>query len=172
MIKRLEHMFETILFGSRWLLAPFYLGMVGGLFILLAVFLRELFDAVLHVAVMTVETSILKLLTLLDLTLAANLVVVVILAGYENFVSKINTDGHEDRPGWMGTTSFSGLKLKLFASIVAISGIQLLKLFMALSTGAAGNAQVMWMTIIHLAFVVTALLSAITDYTTSHCQKH
>ncbi|MFX4853948.1 YqhA family protein, partial [Acinetobacter baumannii] len=84
---------------------------------------------------------------------------VVILAGYENFVSKIDTAGHEDRPSWMGTTGFSGLKIKLYASIVAISGIQLLKSFMAIGDKPVDGTALGWMTVIHLTFVGTALFS-------------
>jgi len=167
MIKRLEYLFENALFGARWLLAPFYVGLVLSLLMLLAIFLREFASALPAVLSMSVEDGILKVLTLLDLSLAANLILVVILAGYENFVSKIDTAGHEDRPGWMGTTSFSGLKIKLFASIVAISGIQLLKSFMAIGHEAVPPPGLMWMTIIHVTFVITALLSALTDYFTA-----
>ncbi|HWK35711.1 TIGR00645 family protein [Sphingomonas sp.] len=167
MIKRLEYWFETALFGSRWLLAPFYVGLVISVGLLLAVFLRELVGAVPAVLTMSVETAILKVLTLLDLALAANLIMVVILAGYESFVSKIDTEGHEDRPEWMGTTSFAGLKLKLYASIVAISGIQLLKNFMGIGQKPLTGDELFWMTVIHFAFVVTAVLSALTDYLSS-----
>jgi uncharacterized protein (TIGR00645 family) len=164
MLRTLERWFENLLFGSRWILAPFYLGLVAAIILLLVVFAREFVMMVPKAMTMSVETAILKVLTLLDLALAANLILVVILAGYENFVSKIDTEGHEDRPGWMGTTSFAGLKLKLYASIVAISGIQLLKSFMAIGTVPLSAAQLGWMTGIHLTFVVTALLSALTDF--------
>ncbi len=167
MIKQLERVFENLLFGSRWLLAPFYVGLVLSLLMLLVIFAREFAAAVPAVLTMSVEDGILKVLTLLDLSLAANLILVVILAGYENFVSKIDTAGHEDRPSWMGTTSFSGLKLKLFASIVAISGIQLLKTFMEIGHQQVSTGALMWMAIIHVTFVVTALLSALTDYLSS-----
>ena len=164
MIRTLERWFENALFASRWLLAPFYVGLVLSVLLLLAVFARELLAAVPYALTMSVETAILKVLALLDIALAANLILVVILAGYENFVSKIDTDGHEDRPSWMGTTSFGGLKLKLYASIVAISGIQLLKSFMALGDKPVDPAALGWMTAIHLTFVMTALFSALTDY--------
>ena len=164
MIRTLERWFENALFASRWLLAPFYVGLVLSVLLLLAVFARELLAAVPYALTMSVETAILKVLALLDIALAANLILVVILAGYENFVSKIDTDGHEDRPSWMGTTSFGGLKLKLYASIVAISGIQLLKSFMALGDKPVDPVALGWMTAIHLTFVMTALFSALTDY--------
>lgn len=167
MWRSLERQFENGLFASRWILAPFYVGLVAAIGILLVVFMREFFAAVPAVLTMSVEAAILKVLTLLDLALAANLLLVVILAGYESFVSKIDTEGHEDRPGWMGTTTFAGLKLKLYASIVAISGIQLLKSFMAIGGRPFTNQELMWMTIIHFTFVVTAVLSALTDFLSS-----
>lgn len=167
MIKRLERLFEDALFGSRWLLAPFYVGLVFSMLLLLIVFAREFVAAVPAAFYMSVEEAILKVLTLLDLALAANLILIVILAGYENFVSKIDTAGHEDRPGWMGTTSFAGLKLKLYASIVAISGIQLLKTFMGLGHSDVDSTSLAWMTGIHFTFVITAVLSALTDFLSS-----
>lgn len=166
-MKSAERKFESALFGSRWLLAPFYVGLVAAVLLLFAVFVRAFIGAFAAVWDMSVEAAILAVLTLLDLALAANLLVVVILAGYESFVSKIDTEGHEDRPGWMGTTSFAGLKLKLFGSIVAISGIQLLKSFMGIGHHGLTGEQLGWMTAIHLTFVVTALLSAATDYLSS-----
>ncbi len=167
MMRRLELWFEDALFASRWLLAPFYVGMVVAIVLLLVVFARVLFAALPGVMTMSVEEAILKTLTLLDLTLAANLILIVILAGYENFVSKIDTAGHEDRAGWMGTTSFAGLKLKLYASIVAISAIQLLKAFMGIGDHPPDPAGLWWMTVIHLTFVMTAIFSALTDYLSS-----
>lgn len=164
MLKQLEQWFEQALFASRWILVPFYVGLTASILLLLVVFARTFFAAVPLALTMDVETAILTVLTLLDIALAANLILVVILAGYEAFVSKIDTAGHEDRPSWMGTTTFSGLKLKLFASIVAISGIQLLKGFMELGHHGADNGALLWMTVIHFTFVVTALLSALTDY--------
>jgi uncharacterized protein (TIGR00645 family) len=171
-VKRLEHWFETGLFASRWLLAPFYVGLIASIMLLLVVFVRELLGDVPALMAMSVEAAILKVLTLLDLALAANLILVVILAGYESFVSKIDTEGHEDRPSWMGTTTFSGLKLKLYASIVAISGIQLLKSFMGIGARPVSGTELMWMTIIHFAFVVTAVLSAFTDFLSARGSKH
>lgn len=171
MIRTIERAFENALFASRWLLAPFYIGLVAAMIVLLAVFVRELFFAIPGTLEMTVEAAILKVLTLLDLVLAANLIVVVILAGYENFVSKIDTAGHEDRPGWMGTTSFAGLKLKLYASIVAISGIQLLKTFMGLGGKPVDPTTLGWMTLIHITFVMTAVFSALTDWLSSHGKR-
>jgi uncharacterized protein (TIGR00645 family) len=111
-------------------------------------------------------------LTLIDLSLAANLVIIVMFSGYENFVSKIDTGSHEDRPEWMGTVDFSGLKLKLIASIVAISGIALLKSFLEISAGAAfaleEQQRLMWQVIVHLVFVVSGVLLALMDWLSGH----
>lgn len=171
-MERLEKWFENGLFASRWALAPFYVGLALSILLLLAVFVREFLYAAGSILTLSMEAAILKVLSLLDLALAANLVMVVILAGYENFVSKIDNKGHEDRPDWMGTTSFSGLKLKLFASIVAISGIQLLKAFMTIGQGGPSDGELLWMTAIHVAFVLTALFSALTDRFSSSHDRH
>src|SRR6266436_4622376 len=132
-----ERVLENGLFMSRWLMAPFYVGLVLALAMLLMVFVEELVTAVPHILEAKSEDVILTVLTLIDLSLAGNLVLIVIFSGYENFVSKIDVEGHEDRPYWMGTLDFSGLKIKLIASIVAISAISLLRAFLPLGdTGA------------------------------------
>ena len=169
-MKAIEDLFERLLFGARWLLAPFYAGLIVALLLLLVVFARELAEAVEHVFTMKVEGAILVLLSLIDLALAANLVLIITLAGYENFVSKIDTEGHEDRPSWMGHVGFSGLKLKLYASIVAISGIKLLKVFMSLGTEPFDTQVLMWLTIVHVVFVLTTLASAATDWLSSRAK--
>lgn len=154
-LQKFENRFETFLFQSRWLMAPFYLGLVIALVLLLIAFGRDLFDHA-HVAIDgTPEDVILLVLSLIDLSLAGNLLLIMLFSGYENFVSKIDTGDDEDRPEWMGSVDFSGLKLKLLASIVAISGISLLKEFMSLAkTGTEVNERhLFWLLIIHLAFV-------------------
>jgi uncharacterized protein (TIGR00645 family) len=120
---------ERVLFASRWILAPFYLGMVVALAVILIVFVRALVTDLAHIPTMDAEQAILLTLSLIDLSLTGNLLLIVIFSGYENFVSKIHVDDHEDRPSWMGTVDFSGLKIKLIASIVAISAIALLRAF-------------------------------------------
>lgn len=162
--RRVEQVVERLLFGSRWLLAPFYVGLMASFFLLFVVFVRELIHAVLGIADMPVEGAILSILSLIDLALAANLVVVVILAGYESFVSRIETAAGEDRPAWMGKVGFAGLKLKLYGSIVAISAIQLLKEFMQLGTHPVDDRTLGWLTAVHFTFVLTALLAALTDW--------
>lgn len=166
---KLEIAIERVLFASRWILAPFYLGMVVALAVILVVFGRELISEISHVSGMTGEQAILLSLSLIDLSLTASLLLIVILSGYENFVSKIDIGNHEDRPSWMGTVDFSGLKLRLIASIVAISAIALLRAFLPLGdTGAeVDGPRLRWMVTIHLTFVVSGVLMAAMDWITS-----
>ncbi|HWG69939.1 MAG TPA: TIGR00645 family protein [Steroidobacteraceae bacterium] len=166
---RLEIAVERVLFASRWILAPFYLGMVLALAVILVIFVRELIMGLLHVPTMDAEQSILLALSLIDLSLTGNLLLIVIFSGYENFVSKINVADHEDRPSWMGTVDFAGLKIKLIASIVAISGIALLRAFLPLTDAGAqvDGRRIGWMVAIHLTFVVSGVLLAAMDWITS-----
>jgi len=158
----IEHAMERLIFASRWILAPFYLGLILALCMLLVKFMQELVHVVPAVFTMSESAVIVAVLTLIDLSLAGNLLIMVIFAGYENFVSRIDTGDNEDRPDWMGKVDFSGLKLKLIASIVAISGIQLLRVFMDVENSSKDN--LMWMLIIHVVFVVSGVLLALMDY--------
>jgi uncharacterized protein (TIGR00645 family) len=172
----LEKAMEQILFQSRWLLAPFYLGLVVSLAMLLAAFVAELLHAVpqsMDLSNADPEQVILAALGLIDLSLAGNLVVIVIFSGYENFVSKINTEHAEDRPSWMGTLDFSGLKMKLIGSIVAISAISLLRAFMALTERGStlDEPRLRWMLMLHLTFVVSGLLFATMDWIGNRAEK-
>ena len=101
-MERLESLFERTLFASRWVMAPFYLGLAIGIVLLLVKFLQELFHAVSHVITMSESEIVLSVLALIDLSLAANLLLLVIFSGYENFVSKLDIGEHRDRPEWMG----------------------------------------------------------------------
>jgi len=175
-----RNLFETVLeqtlFKSRWLLAPFYLGLVASLAMLLAAFAGELFHALpeaFNLAGIDPEKTILAALGMIDLSLAGNLVVIVIFSGYENFVSKINTDNAEDRPSWMGTLDFSGLKMKLIGSIVAISAISLLRAFMQLSEAGSvlDEPRLRWMLYLHLTFVFSGLLFAAMDYVGNRAER-
>lgn len=159
--KRLEIGIERSLFASRWLMAPMYLGLALSLLLLVFVFLQELLHFFTNIGDLTANDVILGVLSLIDLSLAANLVLIVIFSGYENFVSKMDTGEHEDQPEWRGSVDFSALKLKLVASIVAISGIHLLKVFM--NVGSTTDEQIRWMVIIHLVFVVSGVLLAAMD---------
>ena len=168
-----EIFLEELLFRSRWLMAPFYLGLVVALGALLWVFGAELVHELSHVLTMKPEDAILMVLSLIDLSLAGNLLLIVIFSGYENFVSKIDTADHEDRPGWMGTVDFSGLKMKLIASIVAISAIALLRAFMRLSQGEGEDTtHLLWLVIIHVTFVVSGVLLALMDWLAAQTDKH
>ena len=166
----LERQLEKTIFASRWLMAPFYLGLSVCLGILTIKFLQELIHIIPNTLAMTENQMILAILSLIDLSLAGNLLLMVIFAGYENFVSKIDTGGHEDRPDWMGKVDFSGLKLKLIASIVAISGIHLLKAFMNVDGIPPHNLG--WMVGIHMTFVVSGVLLALMDRIAEGGAKH
>ena len=174
---KVEAVLEQLLFKSRWLLAPFYLGLVVSLLLLLVAFIAELLHAIpaaFNLATVDPEHMILTALGLIDLSLAANLVVIVIFSGYENFVSKINTENAEDRPSWMGTLDFSGLKMKLIGSIVAISAISLLRAFMTLTEPeeVLDIPRLRWMLFLHLTFVISGLLFAIMDFIHTRAEKH
>jgi uncharacterized protein (TIGR00645 family) len=163
----MERLIERGLFASRWLMAPMYVGLVGALVLVLIAFAQELWRIVLIVPVLTVNDAVLGVLALIDLSLAANLVLIVIFSGYENFVSRMDSVGdHEDRPEWQGQVDFSTLKLKLVASIVAISGIHLLKVFMDVDKYSPD--KIYWMVMIHLVFVVSGVLLAAMDWIASN----
>lgn len=155
-----ENFLERLLFASRWLLAPFYLGLVGAIVVLLWYFGVE-FLHLLAVLVQGGGSVVVSVLSLVDLVLVANLLIIIIFAGYENFVSKIDTGDNEDRPDWMGHVDFAGLKMKLIGSIIAISGIDLLKAFVAV--GDTNNEQLAWKVGIHVTFVFSGLMFAIMD---------
>jgi uncharacterized protein (TIGR00645 family) len=159
----LERWFERGISQSRWLMAPFYVGLIGSLFILLFTFVRELIHFFVQIATASEADVILGVLALIDLSLAANLVLIVVFSGYENFVSKIDPEGHPDWPEWMTKIDFSGLKQKLMASIVAISAIQVLKAFMNIDKS-FNERTIIWLVAIHLVFVVSGLLLAWTDW--------
>jgi uncharacterized protein (TIGR00645 family) len=156
-----EKHLERFLFSSRWLLAPFYVALVVALFILMLKALQELWHFVGHALAATESDIILGVLTIVDLTLTGSLIVIVIFSGYENFVSKIDEATHRDWPDWMGKIDFTGLKLKLMSSIVAISAIQVLKAFMNVRN--TSDRDLTWLVGIHLVFVASGVLLALTD---------
>lgn len=161
-MRAVERSLERLIFASRWLMAPFYVGLVFALAMLLVKFVQELVHYVPGVLAMKESDVVLAVLALVDLTLAGSLVLMVIFSGYENFVSKIETADHADRPEWMGTLDFSGLKLKLVASIVAISAIHLLKAFMNVT--AVSKEDIFWLVVVHMTFVVSGVLLALMDW--------
>jgi uncharacterized protein (TIGR00645 family) len=161
MSEKIESIIEQGLFASRWLMAPFYIGLVGALLILLFSFIQELLHFLGSIPHITQNDAVLGVLSLIDLSLAGNLLLIVIFSGYENFVSKMDVGEHKDQPEWRGSVDFSTLKLKLIASIVAISGIHLLKIFMDVDK--VSEQQIFWMVVIHLVFVVSGVLLALMD---------
>src|ERR1700688_4134111 len=169
-----EDLLETGLFKSRWILAPFYLGLILALVMLLIAFINELVHTLPNVFTLDVEQIILSVLTLIDLSLAGNLVLIVIFSGYENFVSKIDTHGSEDRPAWMGTLDFSGLKMKLIGSIVAISAISLLRAFMSVLEPEVGldERRLVWLVVLHFTFLMSGVLFAFMDWLAAVTEKH
>ena len=160
-MKRYEQFLESFIFGSRWLLAPFYLGLVGAIALLLYKFVKEFINLLPVVWSGDGGQVMVGVLTLVDVALVANLLLIIIFAGYENFVSKIDTGDHEDRPDWMGHVSFSDLKIKVIGSIVAISGIELLKAFV--DVDAYTTEQLAWKVGLHMTFVVSGVLFAVMD---------
>jgi uncharacterized protein (TIGR00645 family) len=160
---KVERVIESVLFQSRWALAPFYLGLALCLLLMLFHFCKEFFLFVLKIPGATDSDVILGVLSLIDLAFTANLVLIVILSGYENFVSKIEVSDH-DRPDWMTKVDFGGLKQKLMTSIVAISAIQVLKAFMNIDTaGAPDTTKLAWLVGIHVLFLGSLLAVVISD---------
>ena len=168
-MKALEEKFEAGLFMSRWLMAPFYAGLAVSLALLLVSFVQALLSFLMKIPDITQADAILATLSLIDLSLAGNLVLIVIFSGYENFVSKIDSSKNEDQFDWRGNVDFSGLKLKLIASIVAISGIHLLKVFMDIHKHS--ETEIKWMVTIHVIFVISGVLLALMDYLASKTKK-
>jgi uncharacterized protein (TIGR00645 family) len=162
----IESIAEKSLYASRWLLAPIYLGLSFGLLILGLKFFQE----VIHVMPMVFSTKeadlVLIILSLIDLSLVGGLIVMVMLSGYENFVSNIDLDHGHEKLSWLGKMDAGSLKQKVAASIVAISSIHLLKKFM--NVPAIENDKLMWYVIIHLTFVVSAIGMAYVDKINKH----
>jgi uncharacterized protein (TIGR00645 family) len=164
--ERVKRGFEYVLFNSRWLMAPFYVGLVVALAVLFLKFLRMLGEFILHAPGAKPSETILDALSLIDVTLVGNLLLIVVFSGYENFVSRIDTTGNPSWPVWITRIDFAGLKQKLLACIVAISAIHVLEAF--LNIDAAFDATRMtWLVAVHLVFVISALLLALSDRWTS-----
>lgn len=174
MLKNIERTLEKVIFNSRWILAPFYLGLVLGVFLLFIKFAQELWHLATHVVNASEADVIVGILALVDMSLVGSLLLMIIFSGYEIFISKIDTGDHKDRPDWMGKVDFSGLKLKVIGAIVAISAIDLLKSFMdiSLTMNDADTNSLKWKVIIHMAFVVSGVLFAIMDKVAGDTKKH
>jgi len=157
----LERSIEKLLFASRWLLAPVYLGMSLALLALGIKFFQEIVHVISHIWTMGESDMVLMILALIDMVLVASLVVMVMFSGYENFVSRMDIDADTEKLGWLGKLDAGTLKLKVAASIVAISSIHLLRAFM--NAPQIPNDKLMWYVIIHLTFVVSAVMMGVLD---------
>ncbi|WP_295388851.1 TIGR00645 family protein [uncultured Thiodictyon sp.] len=156
----MERFIERLLYSSRWLLAPVYLGLSLTLLLLGIKFFEEVWHLA-HVWSVSESDMILGVLALIDISLVASLVVMVMFSGYENFVSQIDLAEDDDKLGWLGKLDAGTLKLKVAASIVAISSIHLLQKFVNIEN--TPNDKLMWFVIIHLTFVVSAVLMGVLD---------
>ena len=157
----MERFIENLMYTSRWLLAPIYLGLSLGLLALMLKFFQEVFHILPNVFALAEADLILVLLSLIDMTLVGGLLVMVMLSGYENFVSTLNIDEDREKLNWLGKMDSGSLKNKVAASIVAISSIHLLRVFMdALNTP---DNKLMWYVIIHLTFVLSAFVMGYLD---------
>ncbi len=158
---RFETRLESAIFASRWLLAPFFVGLVVAILVLLVKFAKELFALVTGVWGASEHEAVISILTLVDTALIASLLLIMVFSGYENFISKLDIGEHKDRPAWMGKVGFSDLKLKLIGAIVAISAVELLKAFMV--SAQYTDSQLAWKVGIHLTFVASGVMFAVTD---------
>ena len=162
----LENTLESSMFASRWFMAPVYVVLSLSLAVIMLKVVQEFTHNISAFYGMDIRNLLLFVLHIIDMALIGNLVLMILFAGYENFVSKIGAaEGSEDKPSWMGKVDFSGLKLKLIGSIVAISGINLLEAFMSLKDHT--DREIQWQVIIHIVFVVSGVLLALMDYIAS-----
>ena len=161
-MKQLEIFVERIILASRWLLVVFYIGLAIALMLYAVSFGVKLWKFTTHITSSDEAEAILDMLGLIDAALVASLVVMVIISGYENFVSKFD---EEDKVHWLGEIDANSLKIKVASTIVAISSIHLLQIF--LNVDKYTGEKLMWYTIIHIAFVVSALFLAFIDRVTA-----
>ncbi len=159
----------ALIFGSRWLQVPLYLGLIVAQCVYVFLFLKELWHLLSHANSFSEQQIMLVVLALIDVVMISNLLVMVIVGGYETFVSRLNLENHPDQPEWLSHVNASVLKIKLAMAIIGISSIHLLKTFIeagSLGTPAAKftEAGVMWQTIIHCIFILSAMGIAYVDY--------
>ncbi|WP_339080145.1 TIGR00645 family protein [Pseudomonas sp. TMP9] len=162
----MERFIENAMYASRWLLAPIYFGLSLGLLALGLKFFQEVFHILPNVFAMSEANLILVILSLVDMALVGGLLVMVMLSGYENFVSQLNISAGTEKLSWLGKMDSSSLKMKVAASIVAISSIHLLKVFMDAKN--IPESKLMWYVIIHLTFVGSAFAMGYLDKLTKH----
>ncbi|WP_047292029.1 TIGR00645 family protein [Pseudomonas lundensis] len=162
----MERFIENAMYASRWILAPIYFGLSLGLLALALKFFQEVFHVIPNVFALSESDLILVILSLIDMALVGGLLVMVMISGYENFVSQLDIDEHKEKLSWLGTMDSTSLKMKVAASIVAISSIHLLRVFMD-----ARNIEpqyLMWYVIIHVTFVISAFAMGYLDKITKH----
>jgi uncharacterized protein (TIGR00645 family) len=152
----IEFSLERMMYASRWLMAPVYLGMSLTLFAVGIKFFQELWHVLPNILEISDADLVLALLSLVDLTLVGSLIVMVMFSGYENFVSQLDIKEGTEKLDWLGKHDYNSLKMKVATSIVAISSIHLLKIFMNVEN--IQNDKLLWYTIIHMIFVFSALL--------------
>ncbi|WP_301103166.1 TIGR00645 family protein [Propionivibrio sp.] len=157
-----------LIFSSRWMQLPLYLGLILAQGVYVILFIKELFHLIQGATNLSEQLIMLAVLGLIDVVMISNLLVMVIVGGYETFVSRLNLKGHPDVPEWLGHVNASVLKVKLAMAIIGISSIHLLKTFIAI--GSLGSeestfteAGVMWQAIIHMIFILSAIGIAFTD---------
>lgn len=161
MQKKIETAVEAVIFASRWIQAPLYLGLTVGGILYAYKFTVELIHLIANVNEITESEMLLGILTLVDITMVANLLVMVIIGGYSTFVSKMDIDSHEDKPEWLQKVNAGTLKVKLAASLVGVSGIHLLQVFINIKN--QNPEQVFWQVIIHFVFLLSSIMLAYSD---------
>lgn len=157
-----------LIFGSRWLQLPLYVGLIFAQAVYVVLFLKELWHLVLHSFEFNEQQIMLLVLGLIDVVMISNLLVMVIVGGYETFVSRLDLEGHPDQPEWLSHVNASVLKIKLAMAIIGISSIHLLRTFIeagGLGTGRTTYTEtgVMWQMLIHLTFILSAIGIAYVD---------
>jgi uncharacterized protein (TIGR00645 family) len=166
----------TLIFSSRWLQLPLYLGLIVAQGVYVVLFMKELVHLIAGATSLNEQLVMLAVLGLIDVVMISNLLVMVIVGGYETFVSRLRLQGHPDQPEWLSHVNATVLKVKLAMAIIGISSIHLLKTFIAINMlghDEAGytEAGVMWQTIIHVVFILSAMGIAWTDYLMSKTLK-
>jgi uncharacterized protein (TIGR00645 family) len=159
--ERVRRNLGRAMFAARWIMAPIYLGLLVGLLMIVVKFVQKLVQTVPGFLDLTTEQAIFVVLTLVDLSLVANLVVIVMFAGWETFVGRLLTAQSDERPHWLRVLDFTAVKLKLIGSIVAIAAIQILETFVHIDEVKDQHAA--WQLAILLGIAVVGLLLAITD---------
>ena len=157
----MERLIEQLMYGARWILAPIYLGLSFALIALGVKFFQEVFHLMVHILTISEADLVLVTLSLIDMALVGGLLIMVMMSSYENFVSRLDIASGEEKLNWLGTMDASSLKLKVAASIVAISSIHLLKIFM--NAEQTDNDKLLWYTIIHMTFVASAVAMGYLD---------